>query len=84
MQNAGALHTMTTLKIVPRFSLPETHDFVVSDTAELASHMDHCASSRSRFFALQTAVDSAHSALSARIVTVAVFLTFVVASLALA
>jgi uncharacterized protein YcbX len=84
MHNAGALTTMTTLKIVSRFSSPETHDFVVSDAAELASHMDHCASSRSRFFAVQTALDTAHSAFSARIVTVGVVVVVVVAALALA
>ena len=75
---------MTTLKIISRFSSPETPDFVVSDAAELASHMNHCASSRSRFFALQTALHSAHSALSARIVTVAALLVVAVTLLALA
>ena len=65
---------MTTLKIDSRFASPETPDFVVSDAAELASHMSHCAHSRSRFFALQTALHSAHGALSARIVTVAALL----------
>ena len=62
---------MTTLKLISRFSSVESPDFVGTDAAELASHMSHCASSRSRFFALQTALDSAHSALSPRIVTVA-------------
>ena len=75
---------MTTLKIISRFSSPETPDFVVSDAAELASHMNHCANSRSRFFALQTALHSAHSALSARIVTVAALLVVAVTLLALA
>jgi hypothetical protein len=75
---------MTTLKIISRFSSPETSDFVVSDAAELASHMNHCASSRSRFFALQTALHSVHSALSARIVTVAALVVIAAAFFALA
>lgn len=62
---------MTTQKIISHFSSVESPDFVGTDAAELASHMCHCASSRNRFFALQTALDSAHSALSPRIVTVA-------------
>ena len=62
---------MTTLKIISRFPSAESTDFVSTDAAELASHMSHCAHSRSRFFALQTALDSAHSAISPRIVTVA-------------
>lgn len=62
---------MSTLKIASRYSSPANPDFVGSDAAELASHMSHCASSRGRFFALQTALDSAHSAMAARIVTVA-------------
>ncbi len=70
-------NVMTTLKIISRFSSPETPDFVVSDAAELASHMNHCASSRSRFFAMQTALHSVHSALSPRIVTVAALVVIV-------
>jgi hypothetical protein len=75
---------MNTLKIVSHFSSPERPDFVGSDAAELASHMSHCASSRSRFFALQTALESAHSALAARIVTVAALLALALTVLALA
>ena len=81
---AGAPNAMTTLKIVSRFSSPDSADFVNSDAAELASHMNHCASSRSRFFALQTALESTHSALSARIVTVAALVVLAVAAFALA
>ena len=62
---------MTTLKITSRLSSTESPDFVGTDAAELASHMSHCANSRSRFFAIQTALDSAHSVISPRIVTVA-------------
>jgi hypothetical protein len=75
---------MTTLKINSHFSSPETPDFVDTDTAQLASHMNHCASSRSRFFALQTALHSVHSALSARIVTVAALVVVSVTAFALA
>jgi hypothetical protein len=70
---------MSTLKIVSRFSPPDSADFVNSDAAELASHMTHCASSRSRFFSLQTALQSTHSLLAARIVTVAALLVTVTA-----
>lgn len=62
---------MTTLKIIPRFSSAAGDDFVSTDAAELASHMNHCASSRSRFFAVHSALQTAHSFLSPRIVTVA-------------
>ena len=62
---------MTTLKITSRLSSTESPDLVGTDAAELASHMSHCANSRSRFFAIQTALDSAHSVISPRIVTVA-------------
>jgi len=62
---------MTTLKAISRCSSSDHPDFVSTDAAELASHMSHCARSRGRFFAVQTALDSAHSALSPRVVTVA-------------
>ena len=68
---------MTILKIVSPFPSAESTDFVNTDAAELASHMSHCAHSRSRFFALQTALDSAHSAISPRIVTVAALIVAV-------
>lgn len=47
-------------------------DFVDSDMAALASHMDNCASTRSRFFGLHIALESARSMLCARMVTAAV------------
>ncbi len=50
---------------------PDKTDWVSTDAAELASHMHHCASSHSRFFALHSALQSAHGALCPRIVTVA-------------
>ncbi|MFN3571538.1 MAG: hypothetical protein ACK4VX_14750 [Polaromonas sp.] len=46
-------------------------DPVSTDAAELASHMNHCASSHSRFFFVHSAMQSAHGVLSPRIVTVA-------------
>lgn len=46
-----------------------TLDFVSSDSAALASHMSHCANHRSRFFGLHTALESAHSLFSSRMVT---------------
>ena len=47
-------------------------DFVSTDTAALATHMDHCASKRSRFFGLQAAFEMAHSVVFSRMVTAAV------------
>ena len=46
-------------------------DFVSTDAADLASHMSHCAGSHSKFFPLHGALQSAHSLVSPRIVTVA-------------
>ena len=47
-------------------------DFVSTDAAALASHMSHCASARSRFFTFHAALESAHSMIFPRMVTVAV------------
>ena len=46
-------------------------DFVSTDIAALASHMSHCAHSRSRFFGFRAALDSAHSLVLPRMVTAA-------------
>lgn len=54
---------------VPATSAP---DFVSSDIAALASHMDRCASTRSRLFGVHVALESAHSFLFPRMVTAAV------------
>jgi hypothetical protein len=51
---------------------PGEADPVSTDAAQLASHMNHCASSHSRFFGVHSAMQSAHGVLSPRIVTVAV------------
>ena len=68
---------MTTLELMADSSSASSPDFVSTDAANLASHMNHCASSRSRFFAMQTALHSVHSALSPRIVTVAALVVIV-------
>lgn len=61
---------MSTLKIIPAFSSAEPMDFVSTDEAELASHMKSCASARGRLFGLGSAMQSTHSLLTPRIVTV--------------
>ncbi|MBC7611071.1 MAG: hypothetical protein H7228_16130 [Polaromonas sp.] len=50
----------------------ETPDFVSSDAAALASHMNHCASTRSRFFGLHAALEYMHSLVFSRMVTAGV------------
>lgn len=65
---------MTTLELMADSSSASSPDFVSTDAANLASHMNHCASSRSRFFALRSALQSAHSLVSPRIVTVVALL----------
>ena len=44
-------------------------DFVSSDSAALASHMNRCANERSRFFGLHAALESVHSLVFSRMVT---------------
>jgi hypothetical protein len=62
---------MTTMEIMADTPSAIHDDFVSTDAADLASHMDQCAHSRGRFFGLQTGLQSAHSVMSPRIVTVA-------------
>lgn len=50
---------------------PGQADWVSTDAAELASHMNQCASSHGRFFFLHSAMASAHDLVTPRIVTVA-------------
>ena len=50
-------------------STPSAPDFVSTDAAALASHMSHCASTRSRFFGLHSALEFAHSLLLPRMIT---------------
>lgn len=57
-----SLTTATTLA-------PRSTDFVSTDTAALASHMDHCASRRSGFYGLHAALELAHSVVFSRLVT---------------
>ena len=58
-------------------------DFVSTDAADLASHMTHCAVSHGPFFSLHAALQSAHSVVSPRLVTVAAIGTITVISLGL-
>ena len=51
---------MTTLT-TPATIIHCASDFVSTDTAALASHMDHCASKRSRFFGLHAALELVHA-----------------------
>ena len=62
---------MTTLTTPTIFTRPAA-DFVSTDTAALASHMNHCASNRSRFFSFHAAVELAQSVVFSRMVTAAV------------
>ena len=62
---------MTTFSKPASFSHPPA-DFVSTDTAALATHMNHCASKRSRFFSLHAALELAHSVVFTRMVTAAV------------
>ena len=59
--------------------VPRSTDFVSTDTAALATHMDHCASKRSRFFSLHAALELAHSAVFSRLVTAAVVVVLLLA-----
>ncbi|UUZ63069.1 hypothetical protein LP417_25515 [Polaromonas sp. P1-6] len=74
---------MTTLEIVADSSSASSTDFVSADAADLASHMNHCASSRGRFFALHSALQSAHSLVCPRIVTVAALVAMCLVLLAI-
>ena len=62
---------MTTLTTPTLFTNPAV-DFVTTDTAALASHMDHCASNHSRFFSLHAALELAQAVVFSRMVTAAV------------
>jgi hypothetical protein len=75
---------MTTLEIMADRPSALHTDFVSTDAADLASHMDQCAHSRGRFFTLQTGLQSAHSVVSPRIVTVALIVAICLGLLALA
>lgn len=44
-------------------------DFVSTDSAELASHMNHCASARSRMFGVHSAFQFMHAVVCPRIIT---------------
>jgi hypothetical protein len=61
-------HTAT--RYPPTYATARDCDFVSTDAAALASHMNTCASTRSRFFGLQTVLELGHSLISSRLVTV--------------
>ncbi len=72
---------MTTLNINPQhFS---ANDFVLFDTANLAFHMDHCASAQSPFFALHSALQTAHQLVCTHFITVVALVAIGVGLLAL-
>ncbi|MBI2728688.1 MAG: hypothetical protein HYX42_20810 [Polaromonas sp.] len=66
---SATLDNPAPFSITPSTSTP---DFVSSDIAALASHMDRCASTRSRMFGLHVALESVHSFIFPRMVTAAV------------
>lgn len=59
---------MTALKI-PASPPHYAADFVTTDTAALALHMQDCDSKRSRFFGLQVLLELAHAVVIHRLVT---------------
>lgn len=63
--------TMTSFTRPTAFIDPSA-DFVSTDTAALASHMNRCATKRSRFFGLHAALELAQSLVFTRMVTAAV------------
>lgn len=74
---------MTSLNLSADFSSADRTDFVSTDAANLASHMDHCAGAHSRFFALHSALQSVQSVVCPRIVTAAALAALVVIGLGL-
>ena len=49
--------------------MTDCNDFVSSDFSALASHMNDCQRSRSRFFTLRSALETLHSLTAPRLVT---------------
>ncbi|MDO9405444.1 MAG: hypothetical protein Q7T87_15525 [Polaromonas sp.] len=74
---------MSTLDHAADFAAAGTTDFVSTDAAALASHMSRCARERGRFFTLQATLESVHSVVSPRIVTVTALAVLVVGILGL-
>ena len=72
-------HTVTTF-ITPRVFIQHPVDYVSTDMAALASHMDCCAVKRSRFFGVQAALELAKSLLFTRLVTAAFLVAVVLAA----
>lgn len=63
--------TFKTTNIFPAARRSAALDFVLSDSAALASHMSSCASGRNRFFKLRAALEVGHALLCKRMVTCA-------------
>ena len=72
-------HTVTTL-ITPRVFNEHSVDYVSTDMAALASHMDCCAIKRSRFFGVHAALEMAKSLVFSRLVTAAFLVAVVLAA----
>ena len=68
-----------TVLTIPTNIIHRSADFVLADTAALASHMNHCASGRSRFFGFHAALELVHSVVLSRMVTVVVLAVVVLA-----
>lgn len=75
---------MTSRQKTTPTSVQDRPDFVSSDWVELASHMNHCASSRSRMFGLHSAFQFMHSLVSPRIITFVALVAICVSLLAVA
>ena len=70
-------------KMTP-LSIRDRPDFVSTDSADLASHMGHCASARSRMFGLHSAFQFMHSLVCPRIITSVALVAICVGLLAVA
>jgi hypothetical protein len=65
------MSTLTPSNVFSSALSGDSSDFVSSDNAALASHMNCCASTRSRFFGMHAALESAHALVCSRMVTAA-------------
>ena len=74
---------MNVLNTSTHFSNACHSDFVSTDSAALALHMDDCASSRGRFFGLQSVLEAAHSTMFPRLITAAAIGVILVATLSI-
>ena len=65
------MSTLTSQNVFSSVLSCDSSDFVSLDNAALASHMNRCASTRSRFFGLHAALESVHALVCSRMVTAA-------------